>query len=78
MILSSDSLNASVSLFLLVTVNNKDRNYVATKLHFENLKQRYGKLIIILNLLKVDFPRQVKFYTLHLVCGRLSVYLCYL
>ena len=59
-------------------MNNKDRSYVATQLHFENLKQRYGKLIIILNLLKVGFPRQVKFYTLHLVYGRLSVYLCYL
>ncbi|WZZ83203.1 hypothetical protein YC2023_103775 [Brassica napus] len=39
-------------------VNNKDRNYVATKLHFENLKQRYGKLIIILNLLKAGKHRE--------------------
>ncbi|XP_048621144.1 phosphoinositide phosphatase SAC5-like [Brassica napus] len=41
-----------------IILNNKDRNYVATKLHFENLKQRYGKLIIILNLLKAGKHRE--------------------
>ncbi|KAJ0237344.1 SAC domain-containing protein [Hirschfeldia incana] len=35
-----------------IILNNNDRNYVATQHHFENLKQRYGRLIIILNLLK--------------------------
>lgn len=38
-----------------VTVNKKDETYVATKNHFDNLRQRYGKRIIILNLLKVGF-----------------------
>ncbi|WZZ83204.1 hypothetical protein YC2023_103776 [Brassica napus] len=35
-----------------------DGNYVATQHHFENLKQRYGKLIIILNLLKKGKHRE--------------------
>ncbi|XP_013601808.1 PREDICTED: phosphoinositide phosphatase SAC5-like [Brassica oleracea var. oleracea] len=38
-----------------IKLNNKDGNYVATQHHFENLKQRYGKLIIILNLLNEGF-----------------------
>ncbi|RID48312.1 hypothetical protein BRARA_I04833 [Brassica rapa] len=41
-----------------IILNNKDRSYVATQLHFENLKQRYGKLIIILNLLKAGKHRE--------------------
>ncbi|CAF2083689.1 BnaA06g11630D [Brassica napus] len=35
-----------------IILNNTDENYAATKLHFENLRQRYGKRIIIMNLLK--------------------------
>ena len=31
-------------------------NYEATKLHFENLRARYGNPIIILNLIKVSLP----------------------
>lgn len=32
---------------------NKDKGYEATKLHFDNLAERYGKPIVILNLIKV-------------------------
>ncbi|KAF8049362.1 hypothetical protein N665_2227s0003 [Sinapis alba] len=35
-----------------IILNNNDGDYVATRLHFENLRQRYGKRIIIMNLLK--------------------------
>ncbi|VVA91635.1 unnamed protein product [Arabis nemorensis] len=35
-----------------IKLNKKDATYVATRHHFENLRQRYGKRIIILNLLK--------------------------
>lgn len=35
-----------------IIMNNNDGDYVATRLHFENLRQRYGKRIIIMNLLK--------------------------
>lgn len=35
-------------------MQNKDLNYEATRLHFENLVKRYGNPIIILNLIKVD------------------------
>lgn len=45
--LLSDSL-------LSLAVSRKDRNYEATKLHFENLVRRYGNPIIILNLIKVS------------------------
>ncbi|KAF8114273.1 hypothetical protein N665_0039s0037 [Sinapis alba] len=41
-----------------IILNNKDEDYVATQHHFENLKQRYGKLIIILNLLKKGKHRE--------------------
>ncbi|KAJ4889430.1 Phosphoinositide phosphatase SAC5 [Raphanus sativus] len=41
-----------------IILNNNDRSYVATQHHFENLKQRYGKLIIILNLLKAGNHRE--------------------
>ncbi|KAF8114274.1 hypothetical protein N665_0039s0038 [Sinapis alba] len=41
-----------------IILNNKDVNHVATRHHFENLKQRYGKLIIILNLLKTGKHRE--------------------
>ncbi|KAG2259592.1 hypothetical protein Bca52824_078886 [Brassica carinata] len=41
-----------------IILNNKDVNHVATRLHFEDLKQRYGKLIIILNLLKTGKHRE--------------------
>ncbi|KAL1224123.1 Phosphoinositide phosphatase SAC5 [Cardamine amara subsp. amara] len=35
-----------------IILNKKEANYEATQHHFENLRQRYGKRIIILNLLK--------------------------
>lgn len=35
-------------------MQNKDLNYEATRLHFDNLVKRYGNPIIILNLIKVD------------------------
>ncbi|XP_019090804.1 PREDICTED: phosphoinositide phosphatase SAC5 [Camelina sativa] len=35
-----------------IILNKKDANYEATKQHFKNLRERYGKKIIILNLLK--------------------------
>jgi hypothetical protein len=40
-------------LFFLA-VHEKDKNYEATRLHFENLRKRYGNPIIILNLIKVS------------------------
>ncbi|KAM0874687.1 hypothetical protein ACQ4PT_037244 [Festuca glaucescens] len=36
----------------------KDKNYEATKLHFENLRKRYGNPIIILNLIKTRERRE--------------------
>jgi hypothetical protein len=36
-----------------IILNKKDANYEATQHHFQNLRQRYGNRIIILNLLKV-------------------------
>lgn len=56
-------------------MNNNDGDYVATRLHFENLRQRYGKRIIIMNLLKVGFSNflgQVK-SSLSWIAGILSV-----
>ncbi|CAH8390952.1 unnamed protein product [Eruca vesicaria subsp. sativa] len=41
-----------------IILNNKDVNHVATRHHFEDLKQRYGKVIIILNLLKTGKHRE--------------------
>ncbi|KAK4839328.1 hypothetical protein QYF36_021015 [Acer negundo] len=35
-----------------IKLSKKDENYEATRLHFENLVQRYGNPIIILNLIK--------------------------
>lgn len=35
-----------------IILHKKDRNYEATRLHFENLVKRYGSPIIILNLIK--------------------------
>ncbi|KQK19159.1 phosphoinositide phosphatase SAC2 [Brachypodium distachyon] len=35
-----------------IILHEKDTNYEATKLHFENLRRRYGNPIIILNLIK--------------------------
>lgn len=40
-------------MFLPYSVHKKDKNYDATRLHFENLVKRYGNPIIILNLIKV-------------------------
>lgn len=60
-------------------MNNNDGDYVATRLHFENLRQRYGKRIIIMNLLKVGFSNflgQVKSSLFLDFAGILSVYLC--
>lgn len=39
---------------LVLSVHEKDNNYEATRLHFENLRRRYGDPIIILNLIKVS------------------------
>lgn len=42
-------------LFLLASaVHRYDPLYMATRLHFQNLVQRYGEPIIILNLIKVS------------------------
>ena len=41
-----------LTLYVL-PVSRKDKNYEATRLHFENLVKRYGNPIIILNLIKV-------------------------
>jgi hypothetical protein len=41
-------------LFFFLAVHEKDKNYEATRLHFENLRKRYGNPIIILNLIKVS------------------------
>uniref|UniRef100_A0A0D9WMW1 SAC domain-containing protein n=1 Tax=Leersia perrieri TaxID=77586 RepID=A0A0D9WMW1_9ORYZ len=35
-----------------IILHEKDENYEATRLHFENLRRRYGNPIIILNLIK--------------------------
>ncbi|KAL5211670.1 hypothetical protein ABZP36_022517 [Zizania latifolia] len=35
-----------------IILHQKDENYEGTKLHFENLRERYGNPIIILNLIK--------------------------
>uniref|UniRef100_A0A804PW95 SAC domain-containing protein n=1 Tax=Zea mays TaxID=4577 RepID=A0A804PW95_MAIZE len=42
-------------------VHGKDKNYEATRLHFENLRKRYGNPIIILNLIKTreKRPREI-------------------
>jgi hypothetical protein len=40
----------------IVSVREMDSDYEATKLHFENLRARYGNPIIILNLIKVSLP----------------------
>ncbi|XP_047334390.1 phosphoinositide phosphatase SAC3-like [Impatiens glandulifera] len=37
-----------------IILSQKDRTYEATRLHFENLALRYGKPIIILNLIKTN------------------------
>ncbi|PWZ07771.1 Phosphoinositide phosphatase SAC2 [Zea mays] len=36
-----------------IILHEKDKNYEATRLHFENLRKRYGNPIIILNLIKL-------------------------
>ncbi|URE48891.1 SAC domain containing protein [Musa troglodytarum] len=41
-----------ITLAHLFSVHKKDKNYEATRLHFENLVKRYGNPIIILNLIK--------------------------
>lgn len=57
--------NLFISLLLVLwcsscklSVHRKDQSYEAARLHFENLVERYGNPIIILNLIKVsvDFP----------------------
>ncbi|PPD97031.1 hypothetical protein GOBAR_DD05980 [Gossypium barbadense] len=40
--------------FLFFPVSKKDQSYEATRLHFENLVERYGNPIIILNLIKTQ------------------------
>ncbi|CAA3009313.1 phosphoinositide phosphatase SAC3-like isoform X1 [Olea europaea subsp. europaea] len=37
-----------------IILSKRDQNYEATKLHFENLVERYGNPIIILNLIKTN------------------------
>jgi hypothetical protein len=46
-------------------VQRYDPTYEATKLHFEDLAQRYGQPIIILNLIKVC--------ACHLILAELSI-----
>ncbi|KQK02059.1 phosphoinositide phosphatase SAC2 [Brachypodium distachyon] len=41
-----------------IILHQKDKNYEATKLHFENLRGRYGNPIIILNLIKTRERRE--------------------
>ncbi|KAF8114272.1 hypothetical protein N665_0039s0036 [Sinapis alba] len=41
-----------------IILNNKDPNYKATQLHFKNLQHRYGKMIIIMNLIKTGKHRE--------------------
>ncbi|KAA3477381.1 phosphoinositide phosphatase SAC3-like [Gossypium australe] len=43
-----------LTLFSLFPVSKKDKNYEATRLHFQNLVKRYGNPIIILNLIKTQ------------------------
>ncbi|TVU12217.1 hypothetical protein EJB05_45850 [Eragrostis curvula] len=40
-----------------IILHEKDNNYEATRLHFENLRSRYGNPIIILNLIKTREKR---------------------
>uniref|UniRef100_A0A2P2MCG8 SAC domain-containing protein n=1 Tax=Rhizophora mucronata TaxID=61149 RepID=A0A2P2MCG8_RHIMU len=40
-----------------IILSKKDQNYEATRLHFENLVERYGNPIIILNLIKTQEKR---------------------
>ncbi|CAM0913223.1 unnamed protein product [Alopecurus aequalis] len=40
-----------------IILHEKDNNYEATRLHFENLRRRYGNPIIILNLIKTGERR---------------------
>ncbi|XP_062228336.1 phosphoinositide phosphatase SAC2-like [Phragmites australis] len=40
-----------------IILHEKDKNYEATRLHFENLRRRYGNPIIILNLIKTREKR---------------------
>ncbi|KAE8710454.1 Phosphoinositide phosphatase SAC4 [Hibiscus syriacus] len=47
-----------------IILSKKDQNYEATRLHFENLVERYGNPIIILNLIKASF------YNISLDCFR--------
>uniref|UniRef100_A0A804UB01 SAC domain-containing protein n=1 Tax=Zea mays TaxID=4577 RepID=A0A804UB01_MAIZE len=44
-----------------IILHGKDKNYEATRLHFENLRKRYGNPIIILNLIKTreKRPREI-------------------
>ncbi|KAF7091477.1 hypothetical protein CFC21_094051 [Triticum aestivum] len=41
-----------------IILHEKDKNYEATKLHFENLRGRYGNPIIIFNLIKTRERRE--------------------
>nr|VDC63806.1 unnamed protein product [Brassica rapa] len=57
----ANEMRGSIPLFCTIcifSIGSLDGNYVATQHHFENLKQRYGKLIIILNLLKKGKHRE--------------------
>lgn len=74
-----------IQTFFFRAVHGKDKNYEATRLHFENLRKRYGNPIIILNLIKVStllwfchcfwwiFFIQVKSY-LRITCLQFTLY----
>lgn len=47
------SIDKSLDVFFVASVQRYDPTYQATKLHFEDLAKRYGNPIIVLNLIKV-------------------------
>ena len=42
-------------VFFIASVQRYDPTYESTKMHFEDLVNRYGNPIIVLNLIKVSF-----------------------
>lgn len=59
-----------LTLYVL-PVSRKDKNYEATRLHFENLVKRYGNPIIILNLIKVKLLIQMIIHSSLLICEKM-------
>ncbi|URE48884.1 SAC domain containing protein [Musa troglodytarum] len=47
-----EEIHSEITSVVQNRVHKKDKNYEATRLHFENLVKRYGNPIIILNLIK--------------------------